>query len=274
METHIRSESSNHLSILSNSPLRLNIQHVNVWFPPQNWCISAALRKTGHNLPVKYTMRLLQTSDQCLGNLDPSSLWLWLLNFWNCHCQYSILHLRLYLVQICVLRESDAPQEAAMSTLNAMPFVTLLHLLFPSFATDLQSPAIHHLHFHFLFLQSWKIRFEYVCLRGFPPVNLCVGHRVRIHCELPRWSILHGRECFQRIPDCAEGQGINDTVSTSAKVWESHCPESLLNSLAKTWGETRFQECETDRTPVRPLILDCCDIDGDDSNLHPVDRLR
>ncbi|MCD7454220.1 hypothetical protein HAX54_023975 [Datura stramonium] len=105
----------------------------------------------------KFSQRVL-TRD--LNGLDIRLLRLFL---WNGNSEHSILHGRLNLVHLSVLRKSESSHKFA-SSLHAMPSIILIFLLHVPLSADLKNPIVFDLHFYFLLLKPWEISLEHIGL--------------------------------------------------------------------------------------------------------------
>ncbi|KAL8051243.1 hypothetical protein ABFX02_06G135000 [Erythranthe guttata] len=97
--------------------------------------------------------------------------------FWHGDSQHPILHRRLHLLQICILRQPESADELAGAPLDTVPLVILLLFLLASLSADLKNIPVFNLNLHFFLLQPGNIHLEQVCLRRLFPVDPSVCHR-------------------------------------------------------------------------------------------------
>ncbi|GER39512.1 5-hydroxytryptamine receptor 2A [Striga asiatica] len=110
-------------------------------------------------------------------DVDGLDLRLLHLLFRHRHSQHAVLHSRLHLIKLGILRQTETAEELAGTPLHTVPPVVLLHLLLAPLPTNLQHTTILHLDLDLLFLQSGHIHLEHVSLRRLLPVDPRVGHR-------------------------------------------------------------------------------------------------
>ncbi|KAG6397006.1 hypothetical protein SASPL_143167 [Salvia splendens] len=87
------------------------------------------------------------------------------------HGQHPILHTRLNLISLSVLREAEAPEELARAPLDAVPGVILLLLLTAALAADLEDIPFLHLYLDLLLPEAGHVGLEHVGLRCLLPVH-------------------------------------------------------------------------------------------------------
>ena len=87
-------------------------------------------------------------------------------SLWDSDSEHTILHSRLHLLQLGILREPEAPQEAPLQTFHPVPSIRRACLLFLALPADLQHVPFLHLHLHFLLTQTYIYDLSYYIKGG------------------------------------------------------------------------------------------------------------
>ncbi|CAN1167061.1 hypothetical protein LINPERPRIM_LOCUS34581 [Linum perenne] len=138
---------------------------------------------------------------------DLNSLDLRLLNLHlrHRHRQHAVLHRRLHLLHLRILRQPKPPHELPAAPLNSVPRIVLILLLHVPLPADLQHPIVLHFDLHFLLLHPRQIRLEHVRLRRLLPVNSSARERRIFTCrkrQVAEW-IHQSRERIEEIASAA-----------------------------------------------------------------------
>jgi hypothetical protein len=89
--------------------------------------------------------------------------------------EHAVLHGRLDLLRLGVLRQPEPAHELPAAALHPVPLVVLLLLLLAPLAADLEHVAVLDLHLHLLLLETRDVGLEHVGLRGLLPVDARAG---------------------------------------------------------------------------------------------------
>ncbi|CAN1150643.1 hypothetical protein LINPERPRIM_LOCUS18089 [Linum perenne] len=85
--------------------------------------------------------------------------------------QHTVLHRRLNLLHLRILRQPKPPHELPAAPLHPVPRIVLVLLLHVPLPAYLQHPILLHLHFNLLLLQPRHVRLEHVRLGCLLPVD-------------------------------------------------------------------------------------------------------
>jgi hypothetical protein len=141
--------------------------------------------------------------------------------------EHAVLHGRLDLLRLGVLRQPEPAKELAAAALHPVPLVVLLLLLLVALAADLEDVAVLDLHLHLLLLEPWDIGLEHVRFRSLLPVDAragegrCRGVRSGAWEEADAAAGAQG-EALEGVPE-VEGGGVEHVAAASQR----HCLECL-----------------------------------------------
>lgn len=172
-------------------------------------------RKTEPQTPTQQPAAAPRGNQTSTGDLDGLHLRHLHLVFGHRDGEHAVLHARLHLIHLGVLRQPEPPQEPPAAPLHPVPLVVLLLLLLPApLPADLEHPAVLHLHLHLLLLHPREVRLEHVRLRRLLPVDSGVGDGPR----LARQRLGEGAEgvegeAMEGVVEEVKGEGVEDVAA-------------------------------------------------------------
>jgi hypothetical protein len=160
--------------------------------------------------------------------------------------EHAVLHGRLDLVCLGVVRQSEPAKELAAAALHPVPPVVLLLVLLVALAADLQDVAVLNLHLDLLLPQPRHVRLEHVRFGGLLPVDpragkcrgLRAGARQRGN-EAADAAGAEGEEALEGVPE-VEGEGV-ECVSTAN---QRHCWSDRRRLLLRVLSDAGDWDCE------------------------------